>query len=66
MNKDFKENLLKQRERMKLTEKIIQDRIDSSPFGARTRELVEKWARYESYGGVGWGVFTLIFHTKKG
>lgn len=59
MNRGFKENLLKQRERMKLTEKIIQDRIDSSPFGAKTRELVEKWARYESYGGVGWGVFNV-------
>jgi 4-aminobutyrate aminotransferase-like enzyme len=59
MNKGFKDNVLKQRERMKLTEKVISERINNAPFGKKTKELAKKWAQYESFGGVGWGIFEI-------
>jgi 4-aminobutyrate aminotransferase-like enzyme len=59
MDRDFKNNLLKQREKMKLSKKEIDRRIENAPFGEKTRELARRWAECESLGGVGWGVFEI-------
>jgi 4-aminobutyrate aminotransferase-like enzyme len=52
-------NVADQRERMKVNEKDLLKRIDASPFGKKTKELARKWAMYESFGGVGWGIFNV-------
>ena len=57
MNKGFKDTLNKQREKMKLNEQVLQERIKNAPFGEKTKNLAKKWAEFESYGGVGWGIF---------
>jgi 4-aminobutyrate aminotransferase-like enzyme len=57
MNKGFKDTLNKQREKMKLNEQLLQERIKNAPFGEKTKNLAKKWAECESYGGVGWGIF---------
>jgi 4-aminobutyrate aminotransferase-like enzyme len=57
MNKGFKDTVNKQREKMKLNEQILQERIKKAPFGEKTKSLAKKWAEFESYGGVGWGIF---------
>jgi 4-aminobutyrate aminotransferase-like enzyme len=57
MNKGFKDTLNKQREKMKLNEQLLQERIKNAPFGEKTKNLAKKWAEFESYGGVGWGIF---------
>jgi len=57
MSMEFRENLLKQREKMKIHEATVKERIDKSPFGDKTKKLARKWAEYESFGGVGLGIF---------
>lgn len=59
MKRGFKENVANQRDRLKLTEEEIMKRIDNAPFGKKTKELARKWAAYESYGGVGLGIFEI-------
>ena len=59
MKREFKKNIVKQRDRLKLTDEMLKKRIDKSPFGKKTKELAKKWAAYESYGGVGWGIFEI-------
>jgi 4-aminobutyrate aminotransferase len=59
MEMNFRDNGVRQRERMRLTEDAINERIEKAPFGEKTRELAKKWSRYESFGGVGWGVFDI-------
>lgn len=56
MIKGFKDDLAEQRERLKLSEHIVDERIDKSPFGEKTKALARKWSQHESFGGVGWGV----------
>ena len=53
----FRENVGKKRGRMKFSNKLLNDRISNAPFGDKTKELARKWSEYESFGGVGWGVF---------
>jgi 4-aminobutyrate aminotransferase-like enzyme len=57
MIKGFQEELIGQRQKFKVTEKELLKRIDAAPFGDKTKELARKWAQYESFGGVGWGIF---------
>jgi 4-aminobutyrate aminotransferase-like enzyme len=57
MQKEFKQNLVKQREKMKLSPEVLAERINRAPFGEKTKALAKKWSEYESYGGVGWGIF---------
>jgi len=59
MEMNFRDNLVKQREKIRLTEELITERIEKAPFGKKTRELAKRWSRYESFGGVGWGVFDI-------
>lgn len=57
MDQLFNQNLARQREKFKQTEKGLKQRIDKAPFGKKAKDLARKWAEYESFGGVGWGIF---------
>jgi len=59
MEKGFSQNVAKQREKLRLTREEVRKRIENAPFGDKTKDLAEKWAQYESFGGVGWGVFDI-------
>lgn len=47
----------KQRAKLKVNEAILQQRIENSPFGEKSRNWASKWKEYESFGSVGWGLF---------
>ena len=53
----FHEGLVKQREKMEIFVKTIEEKIRRSPFGKRSKELVQKWTEVESYGSVGMALF---------
>ncbi len=55
---DF-EDLIQQREDMKLTEEEIEKRIEDSPFGNKSKKLLKKWLNNESYGQVGLSLFNM-------
>jgi len=59
MRTGFNENVKKQREKLKLNKEALNDRISRAPFGNKTKELAKKWSQYESFGGVGWGIFEI-------
>jgi 4-aminobutyrate aminotransferase-like enzyme len=59
MEKKFSENAAKQREKMRLKKDMVENRIKNAPFGEKTKALAKKWSRYESFGGVGWGIFDI-------
>mgnify|MGYP000085340333 CR=1 FL=1 len=50
-------NFYKEREKFKLTERELKERIDGAPFGQKSKKLARKWAEYGSFGEVGWGIF---------
>jgi len=54
---NIRENQIKQRRRIKKTEKELLERIDKAPFGEKAKELARKSVKYESLGAVGWGLF---------
>lgn len=60
MKGNFKENLVKQRESMKMSKAEVEERINSSPFGEKTKEWAKRWAEVESYGSVGFGLYNVI------
>lgn len=66
--REFSENAVRQREQLRLTRQVLDERIDNSPFGEKTKALARKWAEYESVGGPGCGVFDLppVFVSGKG
>lgn len=49
----------KQRQRLKVTEEMLNKRIDAVGFGSKAKELARKWAKYESFGSGGWGLFNV-------
>ena len=55
--KNFHEGVVKQRERMKLTDQEVKRRIDKSPFGPKTKDLIRRWSEVESYGCSSMGIF---------
>ena len=57
MKSKFGNNLAAQREKLKLTPEDLSRRIAGSPFGEKTKALAKEWSEYESFGGVGWGIF---------
>jgi 4-aminobutyrate aminotransferase-like enzyme len=57
MGNTFDQNLAQQRNSLKQTEQGLKKRIENAPFGEKAKELARKWAEYESFGGVGWGIF---------
>ncbi len=48
-----------QRERLRVQSGEMKKRIADAPFGPKSKELARKWAEYESFGGVGWGLFDI-------
>jgi 4-aminobutyrate aminotransferase-like enzyme len=49
--------VFEQRGKLKLTKEEIDDRLNRSPFGQRTKEWGRRWAEVESYGSVGFGLY---------
>jgi 4-aminobutyrate aminotransferase-like enzyme len=60
MEREFKQNILKQRERLKLSQKEIDERVRSAPFGKKSKEWIKRWTEVESYGNVGFGLYDII------
>lgn len=65
---EIRANQVKQRDALKKTDRELGDRIDRAPFGPKAKELARSWKEYESFGGVGWGLFdvTPIIERAKG
>ena len=57
--KNFHEHIVKQRERMKLTDQEIKSRIEKSPYGPKTKDLIRRWSEVESYGCSSLGLFNV-------
>lgn len=66
--REFADNAVRQRAQLQLTRQALDERIDNSPFGEKTRALARKWAEIESVGGPGCGVFDIppVFVSGKG
>ncbi|MCK5569894.1 MAG: aminotransferase class III-fold pyridoxal phosphate-dependent enzyme, partial [Spirochaetes bacterium] len=60
MEKKFKDNIVKQRDSLKISGKEIEERIRKSPFGEKTKGWAARWAEVESYGSVGLGLYDVI------
>jgi 4-aminobutyrate aminotransferase-like enzyme len=58
-HRDLRERQYNQRQRLKVTEEALNKRIDATGFGPRSKELARKWAKYESFGSGGWGIFNV-------
>jgi|AGTN01.2.fsa_nt_gi 4-aminobutyrate aminotransferase and related aminotransferases len=46
-----------QRQRLKVTPQELLDRVEKAPFGEKSKEYLRKVVQYESFGGIGWGLF---------
>ncbi len=58
MAKEFTDNIGALRKKLGgVTEADLLKRIEAAPFGEKTKQVARKWAQYESFGGVGWGIF---------
>lgn len=55
--KGFNEHILQKREKIKLTDQKVKERIDTSPFGSKTKDLLKRWSEVESYGCSSMGIF---------
>jgi 4-aminobutyrate aminotransferase-like enzyme len=55
--KGFHENTTAKREKMKIEKQTIEERVNRSFMGEKSRELARRWTEVESYGGVGLGLF---------
>jgi len=55
----IRENQIKQRRRLKMTDEIFENRIQNAPFGAQAKAWARKWKEYESFGSIGWGIFDI-------
>lgn len=60
MSETFNENIVKQRERLKLSAGEIEERIKKSPYGVKTKEWASRWAEVESYGNVGFALYNVV------
>ncbi len=57
MTASSRESQINQRKRLKVTDQILSQRVEKSPFGAKSKEWARKWQQYESFGSIGWGLF---------
>jgi 4-aminobutyrate aminotransferase-like enzyme len=57
--KGFHENVVRQRERIGLTDKQVKERIEKSPYGPKAKDLLRRWSEVESYGCSSLGIFDL-------
>ena len=56
-SKDLKEIAFKQRQKIKVTPEQLLSRVEKSPYGPKSKELLRQVIANESFGGVGWGLF---------
>ncbi|MBD3308061.1 aminotransferase class III-fold pyridoxal phosphate-dependent enzyme [candidate division KSB3 bacterium] len=59
MSEKARNSAQRQRDQFKVTEATLKERVEASPFGEKTKALARKWAEYESFGSVGWGIFSV-------
>ncbi len=57
MTNKARESQINQRKKLKVTDEILAQRIEKSPFGPKGKEWARKWQQYESFGSIGWGLF---------
>jgi 4-aminobutyrate aminotransferase-like enzyme len=55
---DLKEWSFKQRQRLKTNHQKLFKKIDEAPFGKNAKKQAKKWAQNESFGTVGWALFS--------
>lgn len=55
--KDLRNRAFAQRDRLRVTEEQLQARVDAAPFGEQSKAYLRDVIKYESFGGVGWGLF---------
>lgn len=55
---EIKESALKQRQNLKVTPEDLLARVEKSSFGPKARDLLKQVIAQESFGGVGWGLFS--------
>jgi len=56
---DLKDWNFKQRQLLKTSEKELLKRIEDAPFGKKAKQLARKWAKTESFGSIGWAIFSV-------
>jgi 4-aminobutyrate aminotransferase-like enzyme len=59
MARDLKQDAMKQRERLRLKKEDIEARLKGAPFGDKTKKWAKRWAEVESYGNVGYALYTI-------
>jgi 4-aminobutyrate aminotransferase len=57
MTSKSRESQINQRMKLKVTDEILAQRVEKSPFGEKSKDWVRKWQQYESFGSIGWGLF---------
>ena len=56
---DLKDWSFKQRQQLKTNQEKLFKRIDDAPFGEKAKLQAKKWAENESFGSVGWALFSV-------
>ena len=57
MVKKFEDRILQERKKLVPTLEELRSRIKDSPYGPKTKALLEKWLEYDSIGEVGFSIF---------
>lgn len=57
MVKKFEDRIPQERKKLVPTVEELRSRIKESPYGPKTKALLEKWLEYDSIGEVGFGLF---------
>ena len=58
MAKSFEDRILKERKRLRISIEELSSRIKISPYGPRTKELLERWIQCESNGAIGFALWS--------
>jgi len=58
MAKRFEDRILEERKRLRVTKEELNKKIDSSPFGPKTKEYLKRWIKVESTGEVGFALWS--------
>ena len=57
MVKKFEDRIPQERKKLVPTVQELRSRIKESPYGPKTKALLEKWLEHDSIGEVGFGLF---------
>ncbi len=58
MAKRFEDRILEERKRLRVTTEELSSRIRVSPYGPKTKKLLERWIECESNGEVGFALYS--------